>query len=101
MPSSDNKFESTGEVQSVRRALSILDVLAGRKKGLKLKVLAELAELPPSTAHRLLTTLQNHHYVRFEPEQNLWLLGRKVLEHAKSLCTPAPGRKVSNGCGAA
>lgn len=82
----------------MRRALSILDLLAGRKRGLKLKALAELADLPPSTAHRLLTTLQNHQYVRFDSGENLWLLGGRVFELARSLCTPSRPHLRENGC---
>ncbi len=101
MSSHHSKLAFTGEVQSVRRALSILEALSARRQGLTLKMLAEQVDLPPSTAHRLLTTLQNHHYVLFEPGHNLWRLGAQVMELASSLCAPSPPRQRDNGCGAA
>ena len=57
----------SGGVQSIMRALSILDALAENEDGLSLTALAKTVALPPSSAHRLLTTLQRKRFVRFEP----------------------------------
>ncbi len=62
-------------VQSIMRALSILDRLAECDDGLTLTELARSVSLPPSSAHRILTTLQRHRFVRFEPATMSWLVG--------------------------
>jgi IclR family acetate operon transcriptional repressor len=62
-------------VQSLTRALSILDALASSEEGLTLSVLARRVSLPPSSAHRLLTTLQRQRFVRFEQTSMHWLIG--------------------------
>lgn len=53
----------TGGVQSITRALSILDVLAESEAGLTLALLSKRVALPPSSTHRLLTTLQRRQFV--------------------------------------
>ena len=37
--------------------------------------IAESVDLAPSTVHRLLTTLEQERYVRFDPERRLWSVG--------------------------
>ena len=63
----------SGHTQSVSRALSLLTKLAEQSEGLNLSELARRVGLAPSTAHRLLTTLQLDQYVRFEDGR--WLIG--------------------------
>ena len=65
----------TGGVQSLIRALSILDVLAENDDGLTLTAVVNRVCLPPSTVHRLLTTLQQKRFVRFEPNGLTWRVG--------------------------
>ena len=67
--------QGAGGVQSLHRALSLLDALAEGEDGLSLTALAKKVGLPPSSAHRLLTTLQRRRYVRFEPGAMLWRVG--------------------------
>ena len=62
-------------MQSLSRALSLLNALSEHNQGLSLSALAHEVGLPTSTAHRLLTTLQNERYVRFDPEHSAWLVG--------------------------
>ncbi len=64
-----------GGVQSIMRALSVLDQLARCDDGMTLTELARSVALPPSSAHRILTTLQRHRFVRFEPATMSWLVG--------------------------
>ena len=52
-------------VQSLCRALSILQALSQSDEGLTLTELSRTAGLPPSTTHRLLTTLHGQRFVRF------------------------------------
>ncbi len=63
------------QVQSLTRALVILEILADHDSGLSLTELAGLATLPTSTTHRLLTTLENKRFVRFNRSTNLWSVG--------------------------
>lgn len=63
----------SGHTQSVSRALSLLTKLAEEPEGLNLSELARRVKLAPSTAHRLLTTLQLDQFVRFEDGR--WLVG--------------------------
>ena len=67
--------ENTGQVQSLCRALSILNVIADEDRGLTMTDIAQRAGLPLSTTHRLLTTLQHERYVRFDNEQSQWMMG--------------------------
>ena len=53
-------------VQALTRALEILNVLAKHGERMSLTELARATKLAPSTAHRLLTTLQQDRFVQFE-----------------------------------
>ncbi|MBL4613469.1 MAG: helix-turn-helix domain-containing protein [Magnetovibrio sp.] len=66
---------STGQVQSLCRALSILNVIAVDDQGMTMTDIAQSTGLPMSTTHRLLTTLQHERYVRYDNEQSLWKMG--------------------------
>ena len=63
------------QVQSLGRALSILDRLASVDAGATLTDIAQQVGLSPSTAHRVLTTLEQARYVHFDPERKLWTVG--------------------------
>ncbi|MBC8268021.1 MAG: IclR family transcriptional regulator [Rhodospirillaceae bacterium] len=67
--------ERNPQVQSLTRALIILEKLSEHDNGLTLTELARLGELPTSTTHRLLTTLENRRFVRFNRTSNLWSVG--------------------------
>ena len=62
-------------VQSLVRALGIVNQLASVDEGMTLTHIAECMGLPPSTTHRLLTTLEQERYVRFDHERRLWSVG--------------------------
>jgi IclR family transcriptional regulator, acetate operon repressor len=72
---SKESLRASGQVQSLSRALKLLNALAVHSQGLSLSEVAGHVGLPNSTAHRLLTTLQNERYVRFESERSVWLIG--------------------------
>lgn len=63
------------QVQSLTRALALLDALAESGDGMSLGDLAQTVGLAPSTAHRLLTTLQNQRFVRFVAAEGVWQVG--------------------------
>lgn len=64
------------QVQSLVRALSLLNRLSETEEGgATLTDLAQQVGLPPSTVHRLLTTLEQERYVRFDQAGRLWSVG--------------------------
>jgi len=67
--------ERSPQVQSLTRALVLLEKLSENDGGLSLTELAKLGNLPTSTTHRLLTTLENRRFVRFNRVNNLWSVG--------------------------
>ncbi len=67
--------ERNGQVQSLTRAFSILNAIAEAEGGVGLTEVAQQVGLPPSTTHRLLTTLQQEQFVRFDSERALWSVG--------------------------
>lgn len=70
-----SSIERNGGVQSLLRALSLLDALAENDDGQSLSAVAKTVGLPPSSAHRLLTTLQRKRFVRFDPAAMTWRVG--------------------------
>ncbi|NJM33369.1 MAG: helix-turn-helix domain-containing protein [Rhodomicrobium sp.] len=68
--------ETRGDtVQSLQRALNLLNALAASDRGLTLSEAARRGGLAVSTAHRLLSTLQKEHFVRFDAERGVWMVG--------------------------
>ena len=72
---SKESLRASGQVQSLSRALRLMNTLADNPQGLSLSEVAHCVGLPTSTAHRLLTTLQNERYVKFDSERSNWLIG--------------------------
>lgn len=68
-----------GHVQSLTRALHILGAVAGSHEGLSLTGIAQQLGLPPSTVHRLLTTLEGEGFVRWEGQVGLWQIGIRAF----------------------
>src|ERR1700756_5754768 len=66
-----------GGVQSVDRALHIIETLAEDDEGYRLSDLAVRTGLSTSTAHRLLTTLEKRHFVQFDRTESKWHVGAK------------------------
>ncbi|GAC1346845.1 MAG: IclR family transcriptional regulator [Acetobacteraceae bacterium] len=66
--------EPSGDVQSLDRAIALLEALAG-EEGLGLSEIGRQTQLPPSTVHRLLTTLQRRGLVSHDPDTGLWAIG--------------------------
>ncbi len=65
----------TAQVQSLTRGLSILQCLARAEGGLTLTDVAQRVQLPPSTTHRLLSTLEKMAYVYQAGDLGLWYVG--------------------------
>jgi IclR family acetate operon transcriptional repressor len=69
----------SGTVQSVERALTLLELLGTAPEGYRLTDLAVLSALSPSTVHRLLTTLEERRFVQFDPSDGMWHVGRQAF----------------------
>lgn len=67
-------------VQSVDRALSILEVLSDQETGLGLSEISNQIDLHKSTVHRLLGTLMIRGYVEQDPHTNRYSLTMKLFE---------------------
>ncbi len=79
------KLEETKEkegkyVQSLERALNILEVMANEGAPITVTELSEKVGLKISTVHRLLTTFTHRGYVEQDPDDNKYRLGLKLLE---------------------
>src|SRR5437016_13559553 len=62
-------------VQSVDRALSIIETFAEDDEGYRLSDLAVRTGLSTSTAHRLLSTLEKRRFVQFDRDGSKWHVG--------------------------
>ncbi|MBR1153350.1 IclR family transcriptional regulator [Bradyrhizobium sp. JYMT SZCCT0428] len=74
----DSEAESRdGGVQSVDRALSIIETLAEDDAGYRLSDLAIRTGLSTSTVHRLLSTLESRRFVQFDRTESKWHVGAR------------------------
>ncbi|HEV7436809.1 MAG TPA: IclR family transcriptional regulator [Pseudorhizobium sp.] len=78
--SSKSVAERSGSVQSVDRALRLLEILGEDEEGYRLTDLAARAGLSPSTVHRLLTTLEKRRFVQFDQSDGMWHIGRQAFQ---------------------
>lgn len=82
-------------VQSVERAMDILETLGGHKEGCGITVVAKATGLHKSTVHRLLATLINKGYVEKDKEKDYYRLSAKVLMLASSVLDRMDIRDIS------
>lgn len=74
----DSDVRDSG-VQSVDRALSIIETLAEDDEGYRLSDLAIRTGLSTSTVHRLLATLESRRFVQFDRSQSKWHVGARCF----------------------
>ncbi|MFM1651728.1 IclR family transcriptional regulator [Brevibacillus sp. B_LB10_24] len=86
----------TSSVQSVDRALYVLELLKENVDGLGITELAHRMGLAKSTVHRLLTSLKNQGYVRQDPQSECYLLGLKLIELGSVVSQSLEIRKIAN-----
>ena len=79
----DGKQQRSGGVQSIERAFTILETLAGNGGVMGLSALATESGLPLPTIHRLARTLVDLGYLRQEPSRQ-YALGPRILLLAES-----------------
>ena len=66
-------------VQSVDRALSIIETLSEDDEGYRLSDLAIRTGLSTSTVHRLLATLESRRFVQFDRTESKWHVGARAF----------------------
>jgi IclR family acetate operon transcriptional repressor len=71
--------ETGGSVQAIDRGLAVLGIISA-SDGLTLTDLSQRAGLAPSTAHRILSSLEAHQFVDHDEERGLWLIGVGAFE---------------------
>ena len=76
----DLKEKEARYVQSLERALNILEVMAQEGAAMTVTELSEKVGLKISTVHRLLTTLGHRGYVKQDSDSSKYRLGLKMLE---------------------
>lgn len=72
--------QRSGNVQSVDRAMLLLEILGEDAEGYRLTDLAMRSGLSVSTTHRLLTTLEMRQFVQLDHSDGLWHVGRKTFQ---------------------
>ncbi len=73
-PRSATTDSAPSTVQALDRGLTLLRELA-RARSSTLSDLAIRTKMPPSSTHRILTTLQKHGYVEFDEATQEWMIG--------------------------
>jgi IclR family transcriptional regulator, KDG regulon repressor len=82
------------QVRSVERALSVLELLASKQKGLSTMAISRLARVPKTSTSYLLRTLVKHGYVKRD-EAGLHTLGIKLLSLGGQATQNMPLREVT------
>lgn len=74
----ENTVEASTTVRSVERAVDLLEILMSTVEPLSLTELSETAGLHPSTAHRLLATLERKHFIHQNNKSKQYTLGPRL-----------------------
>jgi IclR family acetate operon transcriptional repressor len=72
--------DGTRQIQSVARALDIIEAIAGERDGLVLSELSDRVELNSSTCHHLISTLVSRGYILHLGRNRGYALGAKIHE---------------------
>ena len=82
-------------IQSVERALRILDLFDEHTTELKITEISEKISLHKSTVHSLLKTLQKYSYIDQNPEDGKYKLGLKLAERGNFVISNMDIRKAA------
>ncbi len=69
----------TTSVKTVDRLVRVLDCFTAERPTWSLAELSEALDLPKSTLHRFLTSLEQHAILRRDPRDKLWRLGYRLM----------------------
>ncbi|MBD8068627.1 IclR family transcriptional regulator [Bacillus sp. PS06] len=83
-------------IQSVERALSILELLKVERSGLGITDIAKQLKVSKSTAHRLITSLSNFGYVKKDQVTEKYILSLKLLELGDSVLQSLDIRSIAS-----
>jgi IclR family transcriptional regulator, KDG regulon repressor len=83
-------------VQSVDRALTILDILKENSRGYGVTELSNRLDVSKSTIHRLLMSLLKKGWVRQDKETEKYLLGLKLIEFGQTVSENLDIRKLAS-----
>lgn len=72
--------EKTSNIRSIERAFAILECFRQDKTELSLIEISQLTGLSPSTVHRIISTLENKHYLERNEDNKKYYLGYKVIQ---------------------
>jgi IclR family acetate operon transcriptional repressor len=86
--------DGSGTVQSIERALSLLEALEDSRGEVGIAELSKRVALHVSTVHRILATLVARGYARQNPETGRYALGAKALHLAESFLGQMDLRRV-------
>lgn len=82
-------------IQSVERALKILDLFDEFVPELKITEISDKMELNKSTVHSLLKTLEKYKYIDQNPENGKYKLGLKLIERGNCVVSTIDIRQVA------
>lgn len=80
MESKDQNPYKDSHVQSVARALTLIEILAQEKRDMSLTELSKKSGWPKSTVHGLITTLRDYHMVEQTEGTGYYRLGIRLFE---------------------
>jgi DNA-binding IclR family transcriptional regulator len=83
-PAVYRKFPITASVSSVDRALTCLETLARSNRGMSLADIARKLNLPKSSAHCILLTLERRGYIYRAPSTHRYVFGKKLMNLAQN-----------------
>ncbi|WP_082235401.1 IclR family transcriptional regulator [Halobacillus massiliensis] len=82
-------------IQSIDRALKILDLFDDRTRELSITDISKKMNLHKSTVHSLLKTLQSHRYIAQSEENGKYMLGLKLFERGNLVVSNLDLRSVA------
>ncbi|HWB85856.1 MAG TPA: IclR family transcriptional regulator [Bryobacteraceae bacterium] len=85
----------TPSVPALERALAIIELLAGSRAGLTLPEIAKELELPKSSVHCLLITLERHRYLHRNDRTSRYLFSPKLFSVANMSLSGLQLRQVA------
>jgi len=75
--------KNKSHVQSLARALKLLETLASVEREMTLTEIADMLEWPKSTVHGVLTTLRDYRFVDQSPSNGRYRLGVRLFEYGQ------------------
>jgi len=90
------ELESANHIQSVVKAINILELLAAKGRELSLSEIARDLEQAKSTVHGILSTLRDYGYVRQSSHTGKYTLGIRLFEIGNKVTAIADVRTVAS-----